>query len=160
MEYLNLYDDKGNLLNEIGIRGKENNNNNLEGIAIIFIQNSRGEFLIQKTSRSRGDEFSTTGGHVLFGSDFLDTIIREVNEELGIDIAKEKIIEANTYVVEHYFQKVYYLRKDINIKDIKVQKSEVDYVRWLSKEEINNLIKNNEFRKGNIEGYKYIINNF
>ena len=49
------------------------------------------------------------------------------------------------------------LKKDIDINDITIQEDEVEYVKWLSIEEINNLIKNNEFREGNIEGYKYII---
>ena len=45
------------------------------------------------------------------------------------------------------------------MNDIKIQEDEVEYVEWISKERINELIKNNEFREGNIEGYKYIINN-
>lgn len=49
------------------------------------------------------------------------------------------------------------LKKDIDINDITIQEDEVEYVEWLSIEEINELIKNNKFREGNIEGYKYII---
>ena len=154
MEYLNLYDRKGNLLQEKGVRGQKTGK--LVGIVIIFIENSKGEFLIQKTSPSRNGEFATTGGHVSYGSDFLESIIREVREELGLDISDEKIIEINTYVFEKYIQKVYYLKKDIAIKDIKVDKEEVEYVKWLDKDAIEELIKNNKFRKGNIEGYRYI----
>ena len=51
------------------------------------------------------------------------------------------------------------LKKDIDMSDIKIQEDEVEYVEWLSKDKINELIKNNEFREGNIEGYKYIISN-
>ena len=157
MEYLNLYDRQGNLLKEKGIRGEKSDN--LVGIVIIFIENSKGEFLIQKTSSSRSSVFATTGGHVSYGSDFYDSIINEVKEELGIDISKEEIKEVNTYIREYYIQKVYYLKKDIDIKDIRIQEDEVDYVKWLDKNTINKLIENNEFREGNIEGYKYIINN-
>ena len=157
MEYLNLYDKFGNLTEEKGVRGEKSDK--LVGIVIIFIENSNGEFLIQKTSASRNSVFATTGGHVSFGSTFRDTIINEVKEELGIDISGENIIEANTYIRERYIQKVYYLKKDIDKKKIKIQEDEVDYIEWLSKEKINELIKNNDFRESNIEGYKYIIDN-
>ena len=41
MEYLNLYDRKGNLTNEKGIRGEKTDK--LVGIVIIFIQNNDGK---------------------------------------------------------------------------------------------------------------------
>ena len=158
MEFLNLYDKEGNLLKEKGIRGEKNDN--LIGIVIIFIENSLGQFLIQKTVPSKGSVFATTGGHVTYGSTFKETVINEVDEELGIDILNEDVIEVNTYIREKVIQKVYYLKKDIDIKDITIQKEEVEYVKWLSKDEINKLIINNEFRKSNIEPYKYIINHY
>lgn len=155
MEYLNLYDKSGNLLKEKGIRGQESNF--LVGLSIIFIENSKGEFLIQKTPSTKDGLFATTGGHVTYGSDFFETIIKEVNEELGINIKDEEIIEVNTYIKERYIRKVYYMKKDIDIDDLTIQENEVEYVKWLSKDKINELINNNEFREGNIEGYKFIL---
>lgn len=154
IEYLNLYDKDGNLQKEIGIRGEKTNF--LKGIVIIFIENSKGEFLIQKTSSLRNSDYSTTGGHVSYGKTFLESIINEVEEELSIDISNEELKEVYSYIYEDYYQKVYYLKKDININDININE-EVNYVEWLSKEKINELINNNKFRKGNIEGYKYIL---
>lgn len=158
MEYLNLYDKEGNLLIEKGIRGEKTDY--FKGIVIIFIENSKGEFLIQKTSTSRNSIFATTGGHVSYGSNFEKSIINEVKEELGIDITNEEIIEVYTYIIDSYIQKVYYLKKDIDIKDITIQEDEVENVQWLDKETINKLIENKEFREGNIEGFQYIINNY
>lgn len=157
-EYLNLYNRQGKLLTEKGTRGEKSDN--LKGISMIFIENSKGEFLLQKTSSSRGSVFATTGGHVSYGSNFLETIINEVKEELGIDIDKEKIVQTYSYVWEYYFQQVFYLKQDININNITIQKSEVDYVEWLTKDEINKLINDGNFREGNIEGYKYITTKF
>jgi len=158
MEYLNLYDRKGNLLNKKGIRGETLED--LVGIVIIFIENSNGEFLIQKTSSSRNSVFATTGGHVSYGSTFKVAIKNEVKEELGLDILDEEIIETNTYFKEHYIQKVYYMKKDIDIKSLTIQDDEVEYVKWLDKKTINELIENKEFRESNIEGYQHIINNY
>lgn len=155
MELLNLYDYNGNLVKEIGVRGKKTKY--LKGIVMIYIENSNGEFLIQKTSSSRGNIFATTGGHVSYGSNFLETIIAEVKEELGIDISKENIKEIGTYKWEFYLQKVFYLKKDIDIKDLLLRKEEVEYVKWMSVKEINNLIKENKYREGCIEGYKLAL---
>lgn len=156
MEYLNLYDKNGNLLNEKGIRGKRTDK--LVGIVIIFIENSKGEFLIQKTSKQRNSTFATTGGHVGYGSNFYKTVINEVKEELGIDISNDRVVEVRTFFREFYIQKVYYLKKDININDINVKKDEVEYVKWLDINTINDLINDNQFREGHVEGYKHIIN--
>lgn len=127
MEYLNLYDKEGNLLNKKGIRGEKTGD--LVGIVIIFIENSKGEFLIQKTSSSRKSTFATTGGHVSYGSTFEESIVNEVKEELGIDITNQEFVETNTYVRDYYIQKVYYLKKDIDINDITIQEDEVEYVK-------------------------------
>lgn len=157
MEYLNLYDKSGILVNKKGIRGEKTEY--LVGIVLVFIENSKSEFLIQKTSSLRDSVFATTGGHVSYGSDFLETAVNEIKEELGIDILKEELKEINTYIRERFVQKVYYIKKDIDIEDISIQESEVDYVKWLTKDEINFLIKNNKFRESHIEGYNYIVDN-
>lgn len=155
MEYLNLYDRQGNLIDKKGVRGQKSDY--LVGIVIIFIENSKGEFLIQKTSEKRGNIFATTGGHVSYGSNFYDSVINEVKEELGIDISNNKIIEVSTYIWKYYVQKVYYLKLDIDINEVIIQKDEVDYVKWLSKEEIFKLIEEKQFREGNIEGFKKVL---
>lgn len=155
MEYLNLYDEQGDLLEEKGIRGQKNQHR--VGIVHLFIENSNGEFLIQKTSEDRDSIYATTGGHVTYGSTFEETVINEAKEELGIDITKDEIREVKTFIREKVVQKVFYLKKDINIKDITVQADEVEFVKWLSQETIDELIENKQFRESNISGYKCII---
>ena len=155
MEYLNLYDEQGNLLEEKGIRGQKSEHK--VGIVLLFIENSKGEFLIQKTSKDRDSIYATTGGHVTYGSTFEETVINEAKEELGIDIALDEVKEVNTYIREKVVQKVFHLKKDINIEDITIQEDEVEFVKWLSRETIDKLIENKEFRESNISGYKSII---
>lgn len=65
MEYLDLYDINKNLTGEKIVRGKGKPivpENNYINIVIIFIQNSRNEFLFQITSKDKGQELATTGG--------------------------------------------------------------------------------------------------
>lgn len=39
---------------------------------------------------------------------------------------------------------MFYLKKDIDINAVKLQKEEVDYVKYMSVEEINIIIENNQ----------------
>ena len=157
MEKRDLYDKDRNLTGEFIYKGQPVPKGKYIIVILVMIQNSKGEFLIQKTSSKRNSIFATTGGHVAYGSTFDETVINEVKEELGIDISNDDFVEVNTYIREYYVQKVYYLKKDINIEDITIQESEVDYVKWIDKDTINKLIENKEFREGNVEGYQYII---
>ena len=156
MEYLSLCDKQGNLLKEKGIRG-EKYDDKLICLSLIFIENSKNEFLIQKTSESRGSIFATTGGHVEYGSDYKSTIIKEVSEELGYDIENDNLIEIGDFYGEYHFKKVYYLKKDIDLSELHILLDEVSYVKWMTIEEILNLIKNNQFREGNIKEFMSIL---
>ena len=45
---------------------------------------------------------------------------------------------------EYDFVDVWLVRKNIDIKKLKLQEEEVEEVKWVSKEEIEKMIKNNE----------------
>lgn len=160
MEYLDLLDKERNLTGERIIRGKSKPElpiNRYINIIIIFIENSKGEFLIQKTSKQKGSKMATTGGFVKSGDTSLETVKIEVREELGINIYENEFKLFKTYSENQIFQDVYYMKKDIDIADIKLQKEEVEYVKWLSIDKIKELIKEEIFRKGNIEPFLDLI---
>ena len=143
MELLDVYDDYGNLTGRIVERGnKETVFKEGEHIpvAIIYIENSNNEFLIQKTSLEKGGLYSSTGGHVNHGEKPIDTIKREVLEELGIDISKDNIIDLGYLLFDFPIRFIYYLRKDIDLKDIKIQEEEVESVTYMSKEKLQDII--------------------
>lgn len=161
MEYLDLYDENKKLIGEKILRSKDMKpqKGKYICIVIVFIQNSEGKFLIQMTSKEKGSVWATTGGLVKSGSTPDLTIIEEIKEELGIDVNINEIKHIYTEKRENTFIDTYYLKKDLAINELILQKEEVEFVKWLSIDEINNLIKNNKFRKGNIEPFKYIIEN-
>lgn len=159
MEYLELLDENKNLTGKIIERGTKFEEGYYVNIVIVFIENSKGQFLIQKTSKEKGNVWATTGGHVKAGSAPLDAITQEIKEELGIDVSVNELKHIYVDKRKFAFQDVYYLKRDIDINDLTLQKEEVEFVKWLSIDEINKLIENNEFREGNINSFKYLINN-
>ncbi len=150
MELLDIYDNDGNVTGRKIARGDKTaiiGENEHIAVGVIFIENDKGEFLIQKTSKEKGGEFSSTGGHIDSGETPLVSIRREVEEELGINVFNEKIEEYGFICYDMPLRFLFYLKKDIDIKDVKVQKEEVDYVKYMTVEEIEELINNGEMLK-------------
>ena len=145
MELLNIYDDNGNKTGRIIERGDKSvklSKNEHIAISVIFIENDNGEFLIQKTSKEKGNIYSSTGGHVDSGETPITAIKREVKEELGIDISNDLIEEYGYILYDMPLRYIFYLKKNIDLNDVKLQKEEVDYVKYMTKEEIQKLIDN------------------
>lgn len=160
MELLDLYDDNGKPINKTIVRGEKFDVGNIM-LSIVFIKNSNGKYLIQKTSEEKGSRFSSTGGHVCHKENGLETILREIKEELGLSINSNDLQFVS--LVKHPDRpcviNLYLLNMDVDIKNLKLQDEEVDSVQWLDEEEILELIKNNKFLASH--GYlfeKYIIN--
>ena len=66
MELLEVFDDYGKMTGKAVARGKKQEllENEHFATVIIFIQNSEGLFLMQKTSHFKSGKYSSTGGHV------------------------------------------------------------------------------------------------
>lgn len=160
-ELLDLYDENRNLTGEVVKRFKDIKPEVPDGrfinIVIIFMENSRGEFLIQHTSVEKGGVYATTGGHVKSGSTNRDTVIIEVSEELGIDISNLDFKLFETVKFNKGFFDVYYLKCDIDIDDLVYQEDEVESCSWMSISDILDLMHEDKLRKSNIEPLFSII---
>ena len=150
MELLDVYDNNGNKTGRTIIRGDKTailNENEHIAVAVIFIENDNGEFLIQKSSQEKGGVFSSTGGHVVSGEIPLETIRREVKEELGVDIDQEQIEEFGFLLYDKPLRYLYYLKKNFLIDSLTIQKEEVEYVEYMDVPKIKKLIETNQMLK-------------
>lgn len=161
MELLQVFDINKNSLNESIERSRKQElpAGKYFMIILLFIQNSEGKFLIQKTSTSRGSEYATTGGHVTYGDNSIETVIKEAKEELDVQIDENDIILADTITYKYCHCDVYYCKKDLELEDLKLQSDEVESIEWFSEKEIDELILQNKFRKGNIEPFHKLLKN-
>lgn len=162
-EYTDLYDENKNLTGEKLFREKGTKlivpKGRYSVVVLVFIENSKGEFLFQMASKRKKNVWATTGGHVKSGQTSKEAIIEEIKEELGIDINEDEVKLFKTYKYDDAFKDVFYIKKDIDINSLTYEKDEVEYVKYLTKDEILDLINNNgNIRKTNIDAFLDIIN--
>lgn len=118
----------------------------------VWINNCRCGFLIQQRSRfvkKLPGLWTTTSGTVLHSETPIVAAKREVQEELGIKIDIEDLELVYQYRKDQHFVDVFYIEVDINSNELKLQKSEVENIKFASNTEIQNMVKKGEF-------YKYI----
>lgn len=161
-EYTDLYDENKNLTGEKLFREKGTKlivpKGRYSVVVLAFIENSKGEFLFQMTSKRKKNVWATTGGHVKSGQTSKEAIIEEIKEELGIDINEDEVKLFKTYKYDDAFKDVFYIKKDIDINSLTYEKDEVEYVKYLTKDKILDLINNNgNIRKTNIDAFLDII---
>lgn len=123
-------------------------------ILSIFIQNRNNEILIQKRSKQKNGKYGITSGHVKENETSLQGAIREIKEELGIEIEERELELFYSVKQEGILYNLYYLKKDIDINSLELQKEEVEFVKWCNLEEVEEMIKKNEFFENHIEAFK------
>ena len=74
----------------------------------------------------------------------LEAIKREVKEEIGVDISNDEIKEYGFITYDMPLRYLFYLRKNIDVKEVNLQKEEVEYVEFMSISNIKKLIKSGE----------------
>lgn len=155
MERRDLYDINRKPTGETIFKGEKIPLNRYIIVVLSFIQNSKGEFLVQKKSKQKDGKFASTGGHAKTGENSIEAIISEIHEELGLTVLPSELnlIYSGREDTERVFFDIYYLKKDFDIESLTLQKEEVDFVEWDSIEKINELIANNLFLENHVEEF-------
>lgn len=155
MERRDLYDINRKPTGETIFKGEKIPLNRYIIVVLSFIQNSKGEFLVQKRSKQKDGKFASTGGHAKTGENSIEAIISEIREELGLTVLPSELnlIYSGREDSERVFFDIYYLKKDFDIESLTLQKEEVDFVEWDSIEKINELIANNLFLENHVEEF-------
>lgn len=147
MEKRDLYDKDRNLTGKTIFKGDPIPKGNYIIVILVMIQNSKGEFLIQKRSKQKGGKFAATGGHVKSGQTSVEGMIDEIQEEIGLAVKPEELelLYSAREDEQDVFFDLYYMKKDFEISDLVLQEEEVESVSWKTIEEIDKLIKEDMF---------------
>ena len=147
MKYWDLYDCNRQPLNRVHVRGEEFAEGEYYVCAEVWVKNSKGQFLVTKRhpDKKAGNLWEFTGGGTLAGESTLQSAVRELKEETGIDTTESELKLFATYQNKNYFQDLFLLCKDVELPDIVLQPGETIGTDWASDEDILRMIENGEF---------------
>lgn len=169
-ELIDVLDENGNKTGKIETRKEVHEKGLWHRIIVVSIIDRNGHLLMQQRSLNKDSnpgkwDVSATG-HVSSGQTSIEAAVREVSEELGIEINEKELKYILTYknsrqIKENYIDKQIYdcyivNKEEIDIKDIKIQESEVEQVRLCDINDFKELIANQKVMNRE-ELYKEII---
>lgn len=148
-ELWDLYSENRELLGRDHIRGEQLPIDGYHLVVHVWIRNSKGEYLISQRSANRSRYplmWECVGGSVVKGEDSLQGAIREVKEEVGIDLEPDKGHVLFTKVRKIMEGKIvndivdvwlFDYDGEVNLSDATTD--EVAQVTWMDREQIRDL---------------------
>ena len=144
MEYFDVLDKNRKPLGYTKERGMKL----LENEYKVGVENwifNNGKLLITRRSleKSHPGEWEVPGGCSQRGESSIDTLKREMHEEIGIDIKNNyELIDTDIY--KHQFVDIYKSSILVDIKNINIQIEEVNDVKFVSREEFLHMANNGQ----------------
>ncbi len=156
MELLDVLDEKGNATGEVMGRKEVHANGIWHRCVHVWILNSKGELLLQRRSTKvenyPGMFDVSAAGHVSAGESKLEAAVKELGEEIGVTADPAELIVIDELKVQvdkgpgkgtnNHFDDIYLLERDIDIRDLKLQKEEVDTVEFVPWRELRERVAN------------------
>lgn len=149
MELWDLYTEDRIPTGKSHVRGEELPENLFHLVVHVWIKNSEGKYLISQRAADRPTcplMWETVGGSVLKGENSLQGALREVKEEVGIDLSPDsgrlifsKVRKASGRRIFNDILDVWRFDYDGEAHLDSAETKEVAQTKWLSKEEIRKL---------------------
>ena len=152
MEKWDLYDENKNMLERKAIRGEKLNKGEFHLVVNAWVENEKGELLVSQRAANRTYplQWECTGGSAVMGETSIVAAIREVKEELGIEV-KEKEGKFIGSTLRYYpncddILDVWLFKiTNSDQMEITIQEEEVNDAKWLSREEVRKLYDEGKF---------------
>ena len=161
MELVDLLNDRKELIGETCERNSVPEGKYRLSIHI-WIVNDKNEILIQQRSASRKmfpNMWTNTGGACIAGETSIETVKRELKEELDITPSIDNLELIASYKRKKDYVDVWLLRQNINIKDLKFNDNEVQAAKWATIEEWKKLLIEEQAVKSSTDYFLNYINN-
>ena len=179
MELLDVLDEEGNptgkvedkdVIHDTGLWHKE---------VAVLIQNEKGEYLIQKraeTKKQGPNKWGLTAGHVDAGETYENAIVREIKEEIGIDVKLEDLKPLGIFkqkyesekTTNNNYTKYYHYKTNRKIEEYTIQYEELSELKYITLTELKRILETKDsdytfsehiYMKDIIKKLEEIINN-
>ena len=147
MEAVDIYDENKNKKGYIKYREKDTLEEGEYGLAArAIIINSENKILLSRRAlnKKHGGLWEANGGNALAGETSKECVIRELKEELGIDLTQYNgfLFKETISELVSVFDDVYLYRIDVDINSIQPNEEVID-VKWVSIDEYEEMNKQN-----------------
>ena len=121
---------------------------------LAIVQNAQGKYLITQRSLDKhwaAGWWEVTGGGVLTGGTSVQAVVREVGEEVGLDVSAEPLEPVYAYENvdlkhgDNYIVDIYHFHLDVTEDDVTLQDSEAIGCKFATWEEICALAEQGRF---------------
>ncbi len=157
MEYFDVLDENGNKTGKTKERKAVHKDGDWHKAVHIWIINDKCELLLQKRSLNKDSSPNmwdiSSAGHLSAGEDSVTGAIRELKEELNIDINGGELEFLATIQkpgghkkdrINNEFDDVYLLPLNIDIEDIRIQEKEISEVKFVHYKRLEEMVQNKE----------------
>ena len=141
-----MLDKNRKLLNKVLPRGSKLNDTEFNQGVEVWILSSDNKILITQRSslKSHPLMWEAPGGCSLSGETTIQTAIREIKEEIGLDINCDNLKLLSTQLYKYQFVDIYSIKQDIILSSLKLQSSEIAGAKLVTLKELENMIDNNQ----------------
>jgi len=153
LELLEIYTSKGKKTGKKESKSEIHRKGLFHATVHVWIFTKKGKILIQKRSKKKelnpGVWDVSVAGHIKFNEKIKEAAKRETLEEIGVNINTKDLLKIGVYksinihptAIDREFFHTYKLKIDENNIDLDYKNNEIDDLKFVSIEEMENLIK-------------------
>ncbi len=156
-EYFDLLNENGERIGKTKLRSEVHRDGDWHKAVHIWIINNKGDILLQRRCATKDSNPNmldiSSAGHLSAGDDSLTGAIRELKEELNLDVNKEdleyiKTLKRSSKYTETFinneFDDLYILRTDKKLEDMEYQKEEISEIMYVPYKEFKKMVQNKQ----------------
>jgi len=160
-EKWDVIDEEGKPLGKTTLRGKVRLKPGEYHLVVhIWVVSSDGRLLIQRRSDTKKlmpGEWAATGGAAISGEDSFTAARRELYEELGIKTHRGTLKKILRIKRRNSLLDIWVTVCDLPVEALKLQESEVAEVKWVTEQELRNMVKEEKFHNYGKEYFDKIL---
>lgn len=151
-EYLDILDENGNKTGKIKLRNEVHRDGDWHKAVHIWIINNNGDILLQRRCASKDSHPNmldiSSAGHLQAGDDSLTGAVREIKEELNLDISPNELQFITTLKrksnksINNEFDDLYILRTNKKIEEMQFQKEEISEIFFVPYKKFKDMVNN------------------
>lgn len=174
-EFVDIFDEYGSPTGEVKLKSEAHTKGLFHSTAHIWFYTSEGNILFQQRSFSKksfpGLWDVSVAGHVSAGEKIIVSAVREIKEEIGLDVSKSdlkkigihKCIQNHTEnFIDCEFHHIFISKLNCSIESLTLQETEVNDVKLISIKNFEAVLENESSSKDYVvldnEYYSIILN--